>query len=83
MPYLVCPTFTDLASVLSGCKGLIGSLSMPLALADAMWKPRLAILYGVDYVNTIAMLTDKRFLLYTEDMDAFGWTVPDHLHSGL
>ena len=35
MPYLVCPTFTDLASVLSGCKGLIGSLSMPLALADA------------------------------------------------
>ena len=78
MPYLVCSTFSDLASVLAGCKGIIGSLSMPLALADAMWKPRLAIMYGVDYDNTVAMLSDKRFILYTEDLDAFGWTTPEH-----
>ena len=79
MPFLICPTFVDLASVISGCKGIIGSLSMPLALADAMWKPRLAITYGVNYDNLVATLTDSRFILYTEDLDAFAWQTPSHL----
>jgi len=78
MPYLVCPTFSDLAGVLMACKGLIGSLSMPLALTDAMWKPRLAILYSYDYDCKVAMLTDKRFIIHTEDLDAFGWQMPVH-----
>ena len=78
MPFLICPTFTDLASVIFACKGIIGSLSMPLALADAMWKSRIAITCGVDYDNNIAMLTDKRFILYTEDLDAFEWKTPEH-----
>jgi len=76
MPYLICPTFVDLASVIMGCKGIIGSLSMPLALADSMWKPRLAITYGVNYDNKVATLTDSRFILYTEDLDTFGWKIP-------
>jgi hypothetical protein len=76
MPYLICPTFVDLASVIMGCKGIIGSLSMPLALADSMWKPRLAITYGVNYDNKVATLTDSRFILYTEDLDAFEWSIP-------
>ena len=78
MPYLICRTFVDLASVIMGCKGIIGSLSMPLALADSMWKPRLAITYGVNYDNKVATLTDSRFILYTEDLDAFAWTTPSH-----
>jgi hypothetical protein len=78
MPFLVCPTFPDLASVIMGCKGIIGSLSMPLALADAMWKPRLAITYGVHDDNKVATLTDSRFILYTEDLDAFEWKTPKH-----
>jgi hypothetical protein len=69
IPYLICPTFSDLASVIMGCKGIIGSLSMPLALADSMWKPRIAILNGIDYDNKVAMLTDNRFILYTEDLN--------------
>jgi hypothetical protein len=79
MPFLICSTFIDLASVISGCKGIIGSLSMPLALADAMWKPRLAITYGVNYDNLVATLTDSRFILYTEDLNAFAWQTPSHL----
>ena len=79
MPYLICSSFSDLASVIMGCKGIIGSLSMPLALADAMWKPRLAITYGVNYDNLVATLTDSRFILYTEDLNAFAWQTPSHL----
>jgi hypothetical protein len=78
MPYLICRTFIDLASVIFACKGIIGSLSMPLALADSMWKPRLAITYGVNDDNSVATLTDSRFILYTEDLDAFGWKTPKH-----
>jgi len=80
MPYLVCPTFSDLAGVLMACKGLIGNLSMPLALADAMWKPRLAIMYSFDYDCRVAMLTDSRHIIHTEDLDAFGWEIPVHPH---
>ena len=78
--HLICPTFSDLASVIMGCKGIIGSLSMPLALADSMWKPRIAILNGIDYDNKVAMLTDNRFILYTEDLDKFGWKIPSRPH---
>lgn len=80
MPYLVCPTFSDLANVLMACKGFIGNLSMPLALADAMWKPRLAIMYSYDYDCRVAMLTDSRYIINTEDLDAFGWQTPAHPH---
>ena len=80
MPYLVCPTFSDLANVLMACKGVIGNLSMPLALADAMWKPRLAIMYSHDYDCKVSMLTDKRHIILTEDLDAFGWQTPAHPH---
>ena len=80
MPYLVCRTFSDLASVIAGCKGFIGSLSMPLALADSMWKPRLAIMYGVHAENNVAMISDNRYILYTEDLDKFDWKVPAKLH---
>ena len=78
MPYLICPTFSDLASVIMACKGIIGSLSMPLALADSMWKPRLGIMFGTDLDNNVAMLTDKRYIMYTEDLVAFGWQTPMH-----
>ena len=80
MPYLICRTFTDLASVISGCKGFIGSLSMPLCLVDSMWKPRLAILYGVEYDNIPVSLTDNRVILYTEDLDNFEWKIPSKPH---
>ena len=80
MPYLICSSFSDLASVIMGCKGIIGSLSMPLALADAMWKSRLAITYGVDYDNKVSSLTDSRFILYTEDLDKFRWKIPSKPH---
>jgi hypothetical protein len=80
MPYLVCRTFSELASVIAGCKGFIGSLSMPLALADSMWKPRLAIVYGVNAENNVAMISDHRFILYTEDLDKFEWKVPAKRH---
>jgi hypothetical protein len=78
IPYLICPTFSDLASVIMGCKGIIGSLSMPLALADSMWKPRLGIMFGTDLDNCVAMLTDKRHIMYTEHLVAFGWQTPMH-----
>jgi hypothetical protein len=81
MPYLLCETFSELASAIAGCKGFIGSLSMPYCLADSMWKPRLAIMYGVHNDNKTAMLTDKRFIIYTEDLDAFGWKTPPHPRS--
>ena len=80
MPYLVCKTFKDLAEVIAGCKGFIGSLSMPLALVDSMWKPRLAIMYGVHNENKSAMISDSRFILYTEDLDKFEWKVPSKPH---
>jgi hypothetical protein len=76
MPLLICSSFTDLASVIMGCKGIIGTLSMPIALADAMWKPRLAITYGVHGDNAIAILNDRRFIYRTEDLEAFEWKTP-------
>ena len=78
MPYLVCRTFSDLALVIMGCKGIIANLSMPLALADAMWKPRLAITYDPGFENKISTLSDRRFIMYTEHLDAFGWQPPVH-----
>jgi hypothetical protein len=80
MPYLICPTFSDLALVIMACKGIIANLSMPLALADAMWKPRIAITYDPGNENKISTLSDSRAILYTEDLDAFGWMPPPHPH---
>jgi len=80
LPYIICSTFSELASALMGCKGLLGNLSMPLALADSMWKPRLAILYGYECENRVSMLTDPRHIILTEHLEEFGWKTPDHPH---
>ena len=80
MPYLICRRFADLASVIAASKGLITNLSMPLCLVDSMWKPRIAITYGVNYDNIPVTLGDDRFILYTEDLDKFGWKVPPKPH---
>jgi hypothetical protein len=49
---------------------------MPLTLADAIGKSRLALVTGTDYDNAPVIATNNRFILHTEDLDKFGWKTP-------
>ena len=75
IPFYLCKNFTDLVNVISECKLFIGGLSMPLAVADALHKDRIAIMPrhrdpdGSDKFDTeIAIATDKRYVSTNEDL---------------
>ena len=48
LPVFRANTFQELATALAGCKLFVGTLSMPLALADAMGVNRIALLPNSD-----------------------------------
>ena len=67
---VICPDAVSLARTIWGCKRFIGSLSMPLALADAMGKDRIAIL--PDAIDAdIASRSDSRCISVTSDIRNF------------
>jgi hypothetical protein len=61
-----CVTFNELVNVIAGCKMFVGALSMPLALADAMGKNRIALMTNSDD-SKIAMRTNKPYIMTMSD----------------
>lgn len=66
IPVLRVHTFQELASAIAGCTMFIGTLSMPLALADAMGVNRIALMPSSDD-RLIAVKTPKPYIYTMSD----------------
>jgi hypothetical protein len=66
IPVLRVTTFRDLATAIAACRLFIGTLSMPLALADALGVKRIALLPNSDD-RAIAARTPKPSIFTMED----------------
>jgi len=67
LPVVLCPDLLTLARTLQGCRLFIGTLSMPLALADALGKNRIALL-GDNLDSQIALRSDTRAICIPSDI---------------
>jgi hypothetical protein len=63
LPLVIPSNFTELVSAIQGCKLFVGTLSAPLAIADALHKKRIA-LQQHDYDSYLAANTNPSFVTY-------------------
>jgi hypothetical protein len=71
MPCVLISSFTDIARAIKGCKLFVGSMSMPLTLADAMYVRRVAVLedfYKMD--AAIENQSNPRCIVQVHHIDA-------------
>lgn len=64
---IICADAVSLARTIWGCRLFVGTLSMPLALADAMGKDRVAILPESPDAD-IAVRSDSRYISVPDDI---------------
>jgi hypothetical protein len=62
LPYIDAPTFTELVIAIHSCQKFVGTLSMPLAVADALKKDRIAITQSGSLDESMAIRSDSRFV---------------------
>lgn len=67
IPILRSTAFAHLASVIAGCHTFVGTLSMPLALADALGVKRIALMAVDANDRHIAVQTPKPYIFTMED----------------
>ena len=67
LPLVIASNFTELVSAIQGCKLFIGTLSAPLAIADALHKKRIA-LQQHDYDSYLAGKTNPSFVTYKNSL---------------
>jgi hypothetical protein len=67
LPLVNPSNFTELVSAIQGCKLFVGTLSAPLAIADALHKKRIS-LQDDDYDGQIASKTNPSFLTYKDSL---------------
>ena len=67
LPLVNPSSFTELVSAIQGCKLFIGTLSAPLAIADALHKKRIALQQD-DSDGSIASKTNPSFVTYKNDL---------------
>lgn len=68
IPVLYVSTFQELARAIGGCRLFVGTLSMPLALADALGVDRIALMPDSPD-RLIASRTPKPFIFTMQDAD--------------
>ena len=62
LPYIDAPTFTELVIAINSCQKFVGTLSMPLAVADALKKDRIAITQAGSPDESMSVLNDSRYV---------------------
>lgn len=62
LPYIDAPTFTELVIAINSCQKFVGTLSMPLAVADALKKDRIAITQAGSPDESVSVLNDSRYV---------------------
>ena len=67
LPLVNPSNFTELVSAIQGCKLFVGTLSAPLAIADALHKKRIA-LQDDDDDGRLAAKTNSSFLTYKDSL---------------
>ena len=67
LPLVNPSNFTEMVSAIQGCKLFIGTLSAPLAIADALHKKRIA-LQQHDNDSSLASNTNSSFLTYKDSL---------------
>ena len=67
LPLVIPSNFTELVSAIQGCKLFVGTLSAPLAIADALHKKRIA-LQQHDYDSYLAGRTNPSFVTYKNSL---------------
>jgi hypothetical protein len=68
LPVVVCSTFKSLVTTIAGCRYLISTLSMPLSVADALHKKRVALFCrGRDDIISIG--TNRSGIYVTDEFD--------------
>jgi hypothetical protein len=67
LPLVIASNFTELVSAIQGCKLFVGTLSSPLAVADALHKKRIA-LQQEDVDSFLAGRTNPSFVTYKNDL---------------
>jgi hypothetical protein len=67
LPLVIASNFTDLVYAIQGCKLFVGTLSAPLAIADALHKKRIA-LQQHDEDSSIASKTNSSFVTYKNSL---------------
>ena len=58
IPFVKLTSFNDMCSAIYNCKLFIGNLSMPLAIADSMFKKRICLLSGSIDDNHVTIMKD-------------------------
>ena len=79
IPMYTANNFTELANAIFSCKMFVGTLSMPLALADGFKKDRLAIVIPNHPDTAIAIKTNPSFYPVTLDNTASRKVLGFHL----
>jgi hypothetical protein len=67
LPLVIASNFTELVYAIQGCKLFVGTLSAPLAIADALHKKRIA-LQQHDEDSGIASKTNSSFVTYKNSL---------------
>ena len=67
LPLVIASSFTELVSAIQGCKLFLGTLSAPLAVADALHKKRVALQQN-DLDGSIASKTNPSFVTYKDSL---------------
>lgn len=67
LPLVIASNFTELVYAIQGCKLFVGTLSAPLAIADALHKKRIA-LQQHDEDSSIASKTNSSFITYKDSL---------------
>lgn len=62
LPYIDAPTFTEVVIAINSCQKFVGTLSMPLAVADALKKDRIAITQAGSPDESVSVLNDSRYV---------------------
>ena len=62
VPALPVSTFAELVSAIQSCKLFVGTLSMPLAVADALHKTRIALTQEGTPDESIAIRTNSSYI---------------------
>jgi len=69
MPYMLCDTFESLVDKINGCLFLVATLSMHLAVADGLFKDRIALYCDNIYDVTISKNTNSNGISHVDEID--------------
>jgi len=70
LPLVIAKSFTEIVSIIQGCKMFVSTLSSPLSVADALHKKRIALQLEDDLDAMMASKTNPSFVTYRSNLDS-------------